>query len=373
MLDGSRRQAVRRHVPLTMGLLLGIAVQYASTPPALAMCCLCRSCAGAAFCTDGVAGSVACANFCVAAGCNSTVFDGTDTCAGGCDGQPDAPTATPSSTASGTPTATATETMTATPPATPSQTPMDTPTASASAGATETPTQTGTLPPSATPTATPSATPTASPTASPALAGQIRYYGNDGPVPNVDVALIGDTTDATTTDLTGGFGFTSLPSGMLTLEPSKQDDVNAAVTALDASFILQFVAGLHPLDDNQLLAADVTGNGTVSALDAARILQFQAGLGKCSLTITTACSNDGDCPLGETCNHRFDAATACGSDWVFRPSPTILPNQTLVQPQISGGMCQRGGIEYSSITPPVPGQDFVAILFGDVTGNWTPP
>jgi hypothetical protein len=369
MLDGSRRQVMRRRTALTVGLLLGVAVQWGFTAPANAMCCLCRSCTGVAFCTDGVSGSVACANFCVAAGCNSTVFDSTDMCAGGCDGQPDAPTATPSSTASGTPTATPSSTVSATP----SQTPTDTPTASATASPTATPTLTGTVPPTATPTSTPSTTPTASPTPSPELGGHVKYYGSTGPVPNVDVALIGDTTDATITDASGAFGFASLPSGMLTLEPSKQGDINAAVTALDAAFVLQFVAGLRSLDGDQLLAGDVTGDGTVSALDAARMLQFQAGLGRCSTTTTTACSTDGDCPLGETCNHRFDAATACGSDWAFRPSPKIVAGQTVVQPQLSGGVCQRGAIEYSPIVPPVSGQDFVGILFGDVTGNWTPP
>jgi hypothetical protein len=119
--------------------------------------------------------------------------------------------------------------------------------------------------------------------------------------------------------MSGAFGFAALPSGMLTLEPSKQGDINAAVTALDASFVLQFVAGLHPLDENQLLAGDVTGDGTVSALDAARILQFQAGLGKCRTTKKTAYSNSLDYPIEKNLNHRFDFATTCGSDWVFRP------------------------------------------------------
>ena len=356
MLDGSTRRVVRRHAALTVGLLLGVAAQVASAPPADAMCCLCRSCAGAAFCTDGVSGSVACANFCVASGCNSTVFDSVDSCAGGCDGQPDAPTATPSSTAS------------VTPSATPSETPTDTATATASASPSVTPTETPTIPPTLTPTLTPSA----SPTPSPELAGHVKYYTSQAPVAGVDVTLSGNTTSISTTDASGAFRFSSAPSGMLLLTPSKQGDINAAVTALDASFVLQFVAGLRPLDPNQKLAADVTGDGTVSALDAARILQFQAGLGRCSITTTTACGNDVDCPMGETCNHRFEVSTACGSDWAFQPSPAIVPDQTQLPPAISGGMCQPGAIEYSSITPPVLGQDFLGILFGDVTGNWAP-
>lgn len=167
-------------------------------------------------------------------------------------------------------------------------------------------------------------------------------------MPGVDVALIGGAPASATTDATGAFGFASVAPGMQTLQPTKQGDFDTAVTALDASYVLEYVAGMRGFDDDQRLAADVTGNGTVSPLDGTRILQFQAGF----LT-------------------HFAVANACGSDWVFRPVPVMVPNQSLVQPQISSGTCLKGAITYNDMfSPPAAGQDFVAILFGDTTGNW---
>jgi hypothetical protein len=194
-------------------------------------------------------------------------------------------------------------------------------------------------------------------------------------VPGVDVQLAasGAPQDAVT-DASGEFRFDSAPPGMFSLQPAKQGGVNFAVTALDAAYVLQFVAGLRQLNGDQKIAADVTGNGSVSALDAARILQFQAGLlRRCSMTTATACTADGDCPMGETCISRFPVAQVCGSDWAFRPVPGPTPDQSLIAAQISTGMCQAAAITYDSPALPMSGQDFIAILFGDATGNWTAP
>ena len=286
-----------------VSMLLG-----AMTPRAAdAMCCVCRTCPGAEFCVDGLNNSLTCATLCVTSGCSSAVFDSVDTCAG-CDGVPVVPTATPSDTPSYTPTSTVTGTVT------------------------------GTV----------TQTPTTSPTPTFDLSGRVRYYVDDRPVSGVDVALIAGTTAFQVTDANGFFGFQSIEPGEQTLDPTKQGDFRTAITALDASFVLEFVAGLRSFTPDQRLAADVTANGTVSALDGTRILQLQAGI------IT-----------------RFGSGFACFSDWVFRPTPMILPNQTLVQPELNQGMCTRGVIEYGNLfMPPAPNQNFVAILFGDTTGNW---
>ena len=332
------RQRSRRGSGIRVGagmlacVILASAFLAALAPwPADAMCCLCRNCVGAAFCADTAGNQVICAGLCQSAGCSSTLFDSTDTCAGGCDGGPIAPTITPISTASATRTATPTVTPTTTATATPTLTPTVTPTG-----------------PTGTPTTTPTTTLTPTPSSTPGLGGQILYYVGSRPVPGVNVALIGSAPDTAITDAAGAYGFASVAAGMQTLQPTKQGDLDTAVTALDASFVLEYVAGTRSFDDDQRLAADVTGDGTVSSLDAARILQFQAGL-----------------------LVRFAVADACGSDWVFRPSPLMLPTQTLVQPQISGGTCLKGAIVYNDMfAPPAAGQDFVAILFGDTTGNW---
>jgi len=64
---------------------------------------------------------------------------------------------------------------------------------------------------------------------------------------------------------------------------------------------------------------------------------------------------------------------SCGSDWAFVPLPAAASNQTLVEPQLAGGSCQRGAIEFEPLTSDASGQDFSAIVFGDCTGNWEPP
>jgi hypothetical protein len=205
------------------------------------------------------------------------------------------------------------------------------------------------------------------------VSGHINYYAGTGPtpVPDVTVDLASSTPQSTSTDPNGLFSFSSIAPGMISMQPRKNGDFNFSVTALDGAHVLQFIAGLRSFSPDQLLAADVTGNGTVSPLDGARILQYVAGLKHCSVASAITCTSDMGCPMGQTCTARFPVALACGSDWLFRPVASPAPNQTLVQPQISTGMCQQGAINYSA-APSLSGQDFIAILFGDTTGNWHP-
>jgi len=344
MLDGmSRGMGMRRSAAGTVGLILGgILIASGLVPRAAsAMCCACSSCPGTAFCVDAVPNSLSCATLCVAAGCNGTVFDSADVCALGCDGAPDVPTATPSRT----------------PTSSPSRTPTDTPTGTATSTATATETnsatatETPTASPSSTPSASPSSTPTSTPTPMRQLSGHVRYYSDDGPVPGVTMSIVGPSPAIAMTDADGAYGF-SFASGDFTLIPTKQDDVQNAISALDATLVLQFQAGLLPnFTNDQKLAGDVTGNGSVTALDATRILQFQAGL-----------------------LPRFEVANTCQSDWVFRPDLIMIPpNATPIEPQISTGVCVKGAISYDNFSGTVPNQDFVGILFGDTTGNWPAP
>ena len=229
------------------------------------------------------------------------------------------------------------------------------PTATPSPTATTTPS--GTLPPvtpTRTPTVTPTSTATATPTSTPttsayAVSGRVRYRTADRPVAGVTVAVTGGAAATTSTDAVGGFAFSSLPGGTLTLTPAKNGDAGGGVSALDASYVLQAVVGLRTLNTHEQLAGDVTGNGTLSALDASRILQFTVGLVA-----------------------RFDAAAACASDWLFIPAPAAVPNQQLVQPLVSAPSCQRGAIAYAPLTGAATDQDYLGVLLGDVSGNWQP-
>jgi hypothetical protein len=193
-------------------------------------------------------------------------------------------------------------------------------------------------------------TPTVTPTDTPLLSGRVGYYSGDRPVPDVELELIGTDPTSTTTDDAGEYGFSEAGSGTQTLQPAKIGDFRNGITALDGSWVLQLVADLRDFTADQRLACDVTGDGTVSALDGTRILQFQADI-----------------------IQRFQVAELCDSDWVFRPVPDPAPNQSLTQPMIGSGMCTPGSITYDPLEPPISMQNFVALLFGDCTGNWAQP
>jgi hypothetical protein len=194
----------------------------------------------------------------------------------------------------------------------------------------------------------PSPTPSATPTPTPyTVSGQIRYYFASRPVPGVVVDAAGAAPISAGTDATGAFALAPLAPGTWQITPRKLGGLNAAVSALDGAHILQRAAQLRVFTPFQERACDVTGDGTCSALDGARVLQFVADL------------ND------------FEAAAFCQSDWLFLPLPAPAPNQTITQPQLAGG-CVRGAIAYQPLANSAAGQDFIAVLLGDVTGNWAP-
>jgi hypothetical protein len=183
----------------------------------------------------------------------------------------------------------------------------------------------------------------------PGVAGRVRYYSNDALVPDAVVQLSGPAGAATTTtDASGAYAFSDPGQASCTIAPRKSGGTNGAISVLDASWILQAVVGLRQFSPNQALACDVTGDGTVSSLDAARILQYIAGV-------------RGSLPV----------ADACGSDWVFVPAPAGAPGQQIIPPQVAP-MCSAGAIGFDGLTSLVDAQDFLAIVFGDCTGNWQP-
>jgi len=217
--------------------------------------------------------------------------------------------------------------------------------------ATVTPTHTSTATPTSTPTGTPTYTPSVTPTATGvALSGRIIYYRDDRAVPGATVELSGSIPDMGTTNGVGEFGFADVPQDTCQIEPEKQADFRNGVSALDAAYVLQAVVEKRTLDDYQALACDVTGNGTVSSLDAARILQFMV----------------------EKID-RFPVAETCGSDWAFVAVPATVPDQSVIPPVMSSGTCQPGAIAYDPLSDSSTNQDFMAVLFGDCTGNWAPP
>ncbi|MEO8604315.1 MAG: dockerin type I repeat-containing protein [bacterium] len=257
------------------------------------------------------------------------------------------PTRTPTRTPTLTRTMTPTFTRTATPPPTPTRTLTGTRTPTPTQ--TRTPTQTPTRTSTATRTGTATATATRTPTPNVgSVAGLVRYYVADRPVPSVNLRFTGGVSQSVNSAGTGAYVLSNIPPSFVTVEPYKTGDFGNGVSALDASYVLQSIAGTRTFTARQRLACDVTGNGTLSTLDAARILQQQVGL-----------------------LARFAAADQCDSDWLFDPIPSGTARG--ITPLLSTGSCRRGAIAYEPLSGDATQQDFAAMLFGDCTGNWTPP
>lgn len=222
-----------------------------------------------------------------------------------------------------------------------------TPTETATPTATPTPTVTPTWTATFTFTATATATATPTPTPPLGIAGQIRYYaGGMAPVPGVEVALLGPVSDVATTGADGGFDFSELQGASWRVAPSKVGGANGAISAFDAARALQEGASPGTLSSEQALACDVNGDGSVDAQDASLILQLRVGL------IAAV-------PLSLT----------CGGDWLFVPAQG---GPEAVQPDPDAGVCEAGGLEYSPLGSRREGQDLLAIVLGDCTGNWQP-
>jgi len=157
------------------------------------------------------------------------------------------------------------------------------------------------------------------------VSGAVTYFTGGGLVPGVNLEMVGVGVHSDQSNDLGAFAITDVMTGAYVLTPTKNDDVDE-ITAFDASLVLQASAGLRSLTANQIQAADVNHNGSVSSMDASYILEASVGL----LTV----------PFPGTANV-----------WEFVPAtrsyPLLNSDQT--------------------------GQNFTAILIGDVSGSWEAP
>ena len=187
---------------------------------------------------------------------------------------------------------------------------------------TNTATPTSTL--TATPTSTATITPAITPTPPPVITGAITYGNAAAPpkfVSNVLIDGAGLPNVTTTTSFPDGtYSLTGFGSGSYTVTPTKTGGVNG-ISSFDAAKIAQHVAGIVSLTGNQLVVADVSNNGSISSFDAGEIANY---------VVTSL-------PAG------------IAGTWKFFP----------------------GSMTYSSITTDITGQDYSALLMGEVSGNWT--
>jgi hypothetical protein len=210
-----------------------------------------------------------------------------------------------------------------------------------------TPTATSTSTPTNTPTSTPTDTPT--PSNTPSISGVITYGNaiNNPPPPrfirNVTVQSTAGSpaVGPVITGTPGAYTLTGFGATSYTIKPTKPGGANTAITSADAARVAQGVAGSVPfVSQNQRFAADTTGNGgpnPVSSQDAAFIARFAAGL----------------TGFGRTGTWFFFVTGA--------PSPMPTAPQTYEDSRT-----------YASVTGNLTGQDYVAILVGEVSGNYNP-
>jgi len=193
-------------------------------------------------------------------------------------------------------------------------------------------------------TATPAPTATPLPS-SHTISGRIRFHANGAGVAGVEVSFVGAGNAAVSTDAAGNYSSPPLAAGSWAVMPTKIGGTENGVSSLDAAYVLQALIGERTFDERQLIACDVTGDGTLSALDAARILRVSIGL-----------------------SERFAAAERCGSDWLFFG---VEAGGVVIPPALDGEGCQSGAVIFDPLTADT-AQDFLAVPFGDCTGNWTP-
>jgi hypothetical protein len=163
-------------------------------------------------------------------------------------------------------------------------------------------------------------------------------------VPNVDIDLTTDSIADETSIGDGTWGsdvFGNIDVSTLDkFGTPRASDHNNAVTSFDASIIAQHAVTAIVLSANQQIAGDVTGNGSVSSFDAAMVARFAV--------------------LFE---HHFAIANTTGSDWSFLRCDNYVGAESQ---DCTAPLYQHNPVGTTQT------DDFYAILYGDVTGNWMP-
>ena len=139
-------------------------------------------------------------------------------------------------------------------------------------------------------------------------------------MPNVLISAAGSPSFSDTTSGSGTYSLTGFGSGSYTVTPSKTGGQNGAITSYDAALVAQYAVGNIVLDGAQQIVADVSGVGGISSYDAALIGHYAVSM----------------------------PVTGNAGAWLFGP-----PSRT-----------------YSSVTSSISGEDYAALLMGDVSGNW---
>jgi hypothetical protein len=161
------------------------------------------------------------------------------------------------------------------------------------------------------------------------ISGTVSYCSNPSvpPVPGVTLTLSGDASGSTSSDGSGNYTLSSIPSGgNYTVTPTKaaQSPGSSGIDTVDVIAIQRHFLNLGtPLSGCRLTAADVNGDTSVDTVDVIAVQRF-------FLTLSTG--------IGNTGKYKFNPAN--------RAYPGVVTNQT--------------------------GQNYDALIFGDVASPFVP-
>ena len=176
------------------------------------------------------------------------------------------------------------------------------------------------------------------------LSGEITYYTRTSlPIAYATLVLSGAAKYTTTSDENGKYTLNNIEPGNYTLVAMNPDQLDG-LSANDAIQIRRYkVQDNVSFNCYQMLAADVSLNGTVSSLDASRV---DIGSAKLDANLETCLQDD-------SCTH-----------WIFvKPDITDCNDW----PPINNA----DGIQIN-IDSDISDMNIVGIRLGDVTGDWNP-
>jgi PKD repeat protein len=157
------------------------------------------------------------------------------------------------------------------------------------------------------------------------VSGAVTFWNAGLAVPGTTLSLTGDRVYSGTSGTDGNYTIQGASMGDYILAASKPDGDNG-ISAFDASLVMQHDVGLITLAGYAAIAGDVNNSGAITSMDAYYILQKSVNL--ISLPFPGS-----------------------GKAWAFDPSQRTITG-------LNGNLT---------------GQNFTAVLLGDVSGNWTDP
>lgn len=154
------------------------------------------------------------------------------------------------------------------------------------------------------------------------LGGNVIFAVDNRPVANVELSADGPAPTVGSTGASGVYGLTIDQMGNYTVVPAKSGYEGGSISGLDASLVLQHVAGTATLNGRQQTVADVSADGTITTYDVSLI--------------------------GHHAASKTPPTPSRAGAWTFSPASR----------------------DYEPLNSDLSGENYTADLYGDVSGNW---